>query len=134
VTLLLPDVGEGLWLQYVVNKATPQDLRLRLFQSNTTPAETDVAGTYTESSFTGYANISLTGANWTITAGAPSHADYAQQSFTSSANQTAQQVYGYYLTRVTGGELMWAERFPDGPYPVSNNGDVIKVTPYIEQA
>lgn len=133
-TLLLPDAGEGLCIGCFVNRFTPQDGRLCLFSSNTTPAETDTSATYTEATFTGYANVTLTGASWTVTNGAPTHADYAQQSFTSSAAQTTQNIYGYLVKQVTSGTIMWAERFPDGPYPISNNGDIIRITPYIEQA
>jgi hypothetical protein len=132
MTLVLPNAGEVFMLSYFVNKSAPQDLRLRLFKSNTTPAETDTTATFTEADFTGYANVTLTGANWTVTGGDPTVADYAQQSFTSSAAQTTQNVYGYYMTRVTGGELALAERFPDAPYPIANNGDIIRVTPRIE--
>jgi hypothetical protein len=131
LTLLVPNIGEDLALQYLVNKAAPQNLVLRLFKSNTTPAEADTAGTYTEADFTGYAAITLTGSSWTVVQGAPSQASYAQQTFTSSAEQTSQNVYGYYLTRVTGGELVYAERFSDGPYAIAHNGDAIKVTPQI---
>lgn len=131
MTLLVPNGGEDLALQYLVNKAAPQNLVLRLFQNNITPAETDVVGTYTEATFTGYASITLTGATWTTTPGAPSQAAYPQQSFTSSAEQASQSIYGYYLTRLAGGELIYAERFTDGPYPVAHNGDVVKVTPQI---
>jgi len=131
VTLLVPNVGEDLALQYLVNKASPQNLVLRLFKSNTTPAEGDTAGTYTEADFTGYAALTLAGASWTVTPGAPSQAAYAQQTFTSSAEQASQSIYGYYLTRLTGGELVYAERFTDGPYAIAHLGDAIKVTPQI---
>lgn len=131
MTLLVPNTGEDLALQYLVNKAAPQNLVLRLFKSNTTPAEGDTAGTYTEADFTGYAAITLTGASWTVTPGAPTLAAYAQQVFTSSAEQASQSIYGYYLTRLTGGELVYAERFSDGPYAVAHNGDAVKVTPQI---
>jgi hypothetical protein len=134
MTLVLPDVGEGLMLKNFLNFTAPQDWSLRLYQNNITPAETDVASTYTVSSWTGYANVTLTGANWTVTTGAPSAGDYAQQSFTSSANQTVQQTYGYYLVQTTSGLLGWAERFSDGPYPIANNGDIIRITPHIEVA
>lgn len=131
MTLLVPNVGEDLALQYLVNKASPQNLVLRLFKSNTTPAEGDTAGTYTEADFTGYAALTLAGASWTVTPGAPSQAAYAQQTFTSSAEQASQSIYGYYLTRLTGGELVYAERFTDGPYAITHLGDAIKVTPQI---
>ncbi len=131
MTLLVPNAGEEDTLEALVNKTAATDLVLKLFKSNTTPAETDVAGDYTEADFTGYSSITLTGANWVITPGAPSNAAYAQQTFESSADQAAQSIYGYFMVRATTGVLAWAEVFPAGPYPISNNGDSIKVTPAI---
>lgn len=131
MTLLVPNNGEGDMLTYLVNKSAAENLVLRLFKNNVVPAETDTAATYTEATFTGYSAATLTGANWTVTEGAPSNAAYAQQSFTSSANQTQQLIYGYYLTRASSGRIAWAEVFADGPYSIANNGDVIKVTPTI---
>lgn len=132
MTLVVCDGGESIALRYLVNKlATPEDLVLCLFKSNTTPAEADVIGTYTEADFTGYSNITLTGASWTVSGTAPTSIGYAQQTFTSSAGSQNQSVYGYYLKRASGGELVWAERFSDGPYVIVNNGDAIKITPTI---
>jgi hypothetical protein len=131
MALVVPNGGEVIALSYLVNKASPENLVLRLFESNTTPAETDVVGTYTEATFTGYAAVTLTGASWTVTGGAPSSAAYAQQTFTSSAGSQAKNVYGYYLTRLSSADLVYAERFSDGPYAIVNNGDSVKVTPTI---
>lgn len=132
MALLMPNQGEVLTLEAIVNKTAGQNLVLKLFKSNTTPGDSDTEATYTEADFTGYSSITLTGANWTVTGGAPSEAAYAQQTFTSSATQTTQNIYGYYLVQVTSGKLVWAERFSDGPYPITNNGDIIKVTPKIQ--
>lgn len=131
MTLLVPNNGEGDALAAIVGKTAAENLQLRLYQNNITPAETDTAATYTVATFTGYANITLTAANWTVTEGAPSEAAYPQQTFTSSADQASQSIYGYYFTRVTSGRIAWAERFPAGPYAIANNGDNIKVTPKI---
>jgi hypothetical protein len=131
MALLVPNDGEVIALEALVNKAVGQNLVLRLYQNNITPAEADTAATYTEATFTGYAAITLTGSSWTTTAGAPSHVDYAQQTFTSSAGSQSQSIYGYYLTQVTSGKLVYAERFSDGPYVIVNNGDAIRVTPTI---
>lgn len=131
MALLVPNGGEVIALNYLVNKATPENLVLCLFKSNTTPAEGDVIGTYTEADFTGYANKTLAGASWTVTGGAPSTASFALQTFSSTASQTLQNIYGYFLKRVSTGDLVYAERFSDGPYPVTNNGDTINVTPNI---
>lgn len=128
---VLVNQGEDLFLKAGVNHTAPQNLRLKLFKSNTTPGETDTEATYTEADFTGYADVLLTGASWSATPGAPSQVTYAQQSFTSSADQSTQQVYGYMLVQTTSGKLVAAERFSDGPYPISFNGDIIKVTPKI---
>ncbi len=129
---ILPNNAEGDLLQYFVNRASPQDLVLKLFKNNVTPAESDTAATYTEADFTGYGAITLTGASW----GAPSEGDpttiaYAEQTFTSSADQTVQNIYGYFLVRASSGRIAGAERFSDAPYAISNNGDLIKVTPQI---
>lgn len=130
--LVVPNNGEGDALNFFVNKANPTDLILRLYTNNITPAETDVAATYTEASGSGYASVSLTGANWTITEGAPSDAAYAQQTFTfTGALGGGGNVYGYYMTRTTSGRIALAERFSDGPYPIANNGDQIKITPKV---
>lgn len=131
MALLVPNDGEVLALKNFLNFTAPQNQVLDLFKSNTTPAETDTAATYTAADFTGYAQAALTGSSWTVGAGAPSSASYAQQTFSSSADQTVQNVYGYYVRQVTSGIIMWAERFTNGPYAIANNGDQVKVTPTI---
>lgn len=131
MALLVPNNGEGDMLAYGLNKSTPENVVLRLYSNNITPAETDVASTYTEAAFTGYAALTLTGASWTITEGAPTSAAYAQQTFTRSSTGSTESEYGYYLTRASSGRIAWAERFSDGPYAMTNNGDNIKVTPTI---
>ena len=131
MALLVPNQGEDLALQALVNKTAPQNLTYRLYKNNKTPAETDTEADYTQSTFTGYAAAALTGASWSTTPGAPTSATYAQQSFTSSADQAAELAYGYYVIQATSGKLVWAERFTNGPYTIANNGDVIKITPTI---
>jgi|WetSurSiteA1Bulk_404760.scaffolds.fasta_scaffold94437_1 hypothetical protein len=129
MTLRIPNVGEGNMLEMIVNKTAPENLILKLFTSNTTPADTDTASTYTEASFTGYTAKTLAGSSWTVTPGSPSEAAYAQQTFTSTAGSQSASVYGYYVIQTTSTELMWSERFTDGPYVIVNNGDEIRITP-----
>lgn len=131
-TLLFPQEGETTVLNvFLKQTVAPETVILKLYQNNITPSATDVAGTYTEATFTGYSAITLAAATWTVVAANPSTATHAQQTFTSSANQATQQVYGYYLIGTTSGKLYWAERFSDGPYPISFNNDQIKITPKI---
>lgn len=117
-------------LANIVNKTAPENLVLKLYTNNVTPAETDTAATYTEASGSGYAALTLTGASWTIVEGGPSEASYAQQTFTSTGGGWG-NTYGYFVVEVTSGIIKWAERFTDGPYNVQNNGDQVKITPKI---
>lgn len=130
MALNFPDVGENLALEMIVNKTAPQNLSLRLFASNTTPSDTDTAGTYTEAAFAGYAAITLTGASWNNAAsGAISYS--AQQTFTRSTTGVTENIYGYYCTQVTSGTLLYSERDAAAPVAMTNNGDNIKLTPTI---
>lgn len=131
MAIVVPNDGEAIVLNYLTNKDAPEDLDLRLFKSNTTPAETDAIGTYTEATFSGYAEKALVATNWIVTEGAPSDASAAQQTFASDADQTAESVYGYYYARATSGELVAAERFTSAPFTIENNGDQILITPVI---
>ncbi len=131
MTLLVPNTGEVIALQYLTNKvATPENLVYRLFATNVTPAETDTAATYTEAAGGGYASITLTGASWTVTGGAPSTAAYAQQTYTfTGALTTNATIYGYYVVRATSTDLVLAETFT--AFTPAANGDNIKLTPQI---
>lgn len=128
MALVVPNNGEGDALDGFTGKTALSTLVLRLYSSNTTPAETDTAATYTEYTATGYAAITLTAASWTTTEGAPSNTAYAQQTFTMTG---AGDAYGYYMTRNTGGRIALAERFTGAPFSIPSGGGTIKVTPQI---
>ncbi len=129
MTVVVPNVGEILVLKNYLNNTAPQDQVLKLYTNDVTPGEGDTAGTYTEATFTGYSSAALAGANWNFTSGDPSFATYSSTlTFTSSANQTAVSVYGFYIVQGTSGLLMWSERFSDGPYSIVRNGDNIQIT------
>jgi hypothetical protein len=129
MALVVPNNGEGDAAQYFVNRASPQNLVLRLYGSNTTPAETDTAATYTEYSATGYSAVTLTGASWGAPSeGAPTSIAYAEQTFTMSG---AGDAYGYYMTRATSGRIALAERFTSAPYAIPSGGGTIAITPTI---
>lgn len=103
---------------------------LRLFKSNTTLTDALTVSSLTEADFTGYSAKALAAGGWSITPGDPTAAQFAQQSFVSTADQTAQTIYGYYLTATSGGRLQLVERF-SSPYVVQYNNDSIRVTPRI---
>ena len=129
MTLLVPNNAEQIFLNLILNKSTPENLVIRLFSNNKTPAEGDLVGDYTEVSGGGYASQSLTPGSWTVSPGAPTQATHSLVSFGFTG--AAGNVYGYFVTQATSGALMWAERFTDGPYNIANNGDEIRITPRI---
>lgn len=130
MTIMVPNTGEVIALSYLVNKAAPENLVYRYFTNNITPSETDTAATYTEAAGGGYAALALTGANWTVTGGAPSAASYAQQTTTFTGALTGNAtIYGYFVTRATSGDLVLAETFAS--FTPAANGDNIKLTPQI---
>ena len=129
MAFLMPTVGENKALEHLCNKTAPENLVLRLFQSNTTPAEGDTAATYTEATFSGYAGITLTGASWG--AAASGTISYAQQTFTHDGGGTSNSIYGYYLQQATSTVLILAERDASAPFTMDTNGDNIKITPSI---
>lgn len=131
MTLRIPNLGEDRILGMALGKYTQEaSLTLKLFSNNITPGETDTAGTFTEPTGTyGYSAKTLSNASWTITQGTPTLAAYAQQEWTFTGAQG--NVYGYFIVGTTSGNLLWAERFSDGPYNVTANGDKIRVTPRI---
>jgi hypothetical protein len=137
MTLVFVNEGEVIALEYLVNRDAPEDLVLRLFQNDVTSGltatqiealtETDM----TEADFTGYSAITLTGASWTAGSGDdPSDIGFAEQEFTSSADQTQQTIFGYYYTRATGAEMVAFEYF-DASVTVEFENDVIRITPNI---
>lgn len=133
MTILVPNPSEGTLLSAVLGVITPGDQVLRLFVSNTTPADSDVAATYTEMSTQGYSAKTLTKASWTITPtsaanAGPATGAYAQQTWTFDGTGGATTVYGYFVTDATSGLLLWAERFATSKV-VQYNGDQILITP-----
>lgn len=130
MALLFPNTGENLVLEMIVNKNAAQDLTLKLFKSNTTPAETDTAATYTEADFSGYVAATLTGSSWG-SASSGTIAYGSQQSFTHNGGGTSNSIYGYFVVQATSGTLLYAERDASAPFTLANNSDNVKITPTI---
>ncbi len=138
MALLVPNVGEVVLLSNLLAGGTLENWTLKLFKSNTTPAEGDTAASYTEADFAGYSAKTLTrsvnpGTTWGTpsTSGGTTSSSYAAQTFTSS-DATAQTIYGYFVVGATSGTLLFAERF-DTPRTIVSP-DTITVTPRLELA
>jgi len=109
-------------------------LKLRLFQSDTTPDPTTEWADLTEADFTGYVAqdlpavacagemegpaLNLDG-NWQIV--------IDQKIFAATGAATTNLVYGFAITDADD-NLLWIRRFEDGPYLIDETGDAIKIT------
>jgi hypothetical protein len=127
MTLVVPNSAEILILEYILNKGVPTELDIKLYTNDVTPAETDTVATYTEATGSGYTEQQLTPGSWSISPGNPTTSEHTQVSFTFTG--ALGLVYGYFVVRRGTGELMWAERFTNGPYNIAQSGDEIRVTP-----
>lgn len=131
MALVVCNQGENLIGKAAVGKtaaATPW--RLKLYSNNITPAAADTESTYTEVSGGGYAEISLTAANWSSVTGAPTVFSYPAQTFMFTGTFAPITVYGYYVVD-SSGKLLFAERLPGAPFTATNSGDSVEVTPQI---
>jgi len=134
--IILPDVGADIILKAFFNNVwtdfgAGKNLYLRLFESNTTPADTDTLATYTEATCAGYAQKTLSSGSWTASqVGNIQQVAYAEQTFTFTA--AGNTIYGYYVATDHGTpasqNLVYAQRFAASFTP-ANNGDQIKITP-----
>jgi hypothetical protein len=132
MTILVPSASEKDLLEFMLGVATPGNQKLKLFVNNVAPDDTYVLANLTEMSTLGYAEKTLTKTSWVAVAGStgqPATATYAQQTWTFTAG-TAVTVYGYYVTDVTTGRLIWVELFSSAKV-VQNTGDQIIITPTI---
>jgi len=129
--LIVPDVGERRMLEYIVNRAQPTELTLRLYVNSVDLlGEAVSAEDFTEASQNGYVAVQLPGANWAVsTDSGISVATYAT-GVPFNLAETA-DVYGYYVTDASG-EVMWAEEFPSAPFGLPAGGGQIVVRPQIQ--
>lgn len=146
--LLIPDAGELKLLTDLLSAG--ENWSLGLFTSNITPAESDVAATYTAAEAAGawYARKTLTrsisGSTWATTAsGAPSGSWSAESAVAKSSYNAASPqswtvsgagatVYGYFVLGATSGTLLFAEKFAASR--ILQVGDTLNVTPTFEFA
>lgn len=126
MTLLVPNSSEEKIFRMFLNMSTPEDLVLRLFSNDKTPVETDTISDYTEVTGGGYASQPLVSLSWVIVQGDPTQASQPEIIFTFTGS--VGNVYGYYVNQTTSTDLIWAERFTNGPFNIQHNNDEIRVT------
>lgn len=128
MALIVANSAELFILGYILNKQVPEDIDIRLYVNDYIPTEADTVANFIEAVGGGYAKIELSPAQWAISPGNPSVAQHPQVSWTFTGGSVG-QVYGYYVTRRTSNDLVWAERFTNGPYNIQSANDQIRVTP-----
>ena len=112
-----------------VGKASPQDLTLHLYTNNLVLKESTIVSDLVQPTFSGYASAIMSGPSWTVVVGDPTVATFPDMPFLCNAPPSAPQtVYGYFVTRDGGSNLMWAEKFPI-PQIISATGERIIVSP-----
>ena|SRR6187551_2127814 len=132
MTLVVVDQAEEHFLDLIL----AVNYTLHLFKndvtSGLTAAQIDALteGSFTEADFAGYSAINLTGGSWTTTAGNPCVGSYAEQTFTRTSTGTPQTLYGYYVTRTSGGALEWFEYFTS-PFVLEFINEFITITPRV---
>ena len=133
MALVTPDVGEvSLLTEFLGNG---EDWILHLYSNDVTPNEDTVLGDLTEANYAGYSAPTLTrsvsGSTWetpTTTANVTSsrYNPSTPQSFQSSSG--TQQVFGWYATGATSGNLLMVERFATAPETIDDTTPLL-ITP-----
>lgn len=105
------------------------ELTYRLFKNNITVDADTVLGDFTESTFTGYAaKNAVAEPAPTIIAGPEAKSAGDELTWTCTADITAQQAFGMYVTftnESSADALLFAWNF-DAPTTIAFNGDVVK--------
>jgi hypothetical protein len=129
MALVLTEDGMNLMLNWTLQAtSTPENLKVRLFESSTTPATDSVLGDFTTATFTGYADITLDRSTWDNAAsvtGTPTIIYGDTLSWTCGL--VGSTVYGYLTFGAATNTLFWAELFAT-PRTLTNS-DILDLTP-----
>ena len=140
MAMMVPHEGQLQLATDLLAGGTLENWTLRLYKSNTTPAETDTVATYTTSTFTGYVDKTLTrsisAGTWqtpsltgSVLASGCGKSTYgaAAQSWSATSVET---VVGYLVFGATSGKLIQAEKFAASI--TTANPSTVTLTPSME--
>jgi hypothetical protein len=128
MSLKVPFAGSLKLLTAIITSSLSTAI-LRSYSNNHVPADGDVAATYTENTYPGYAGIALNA--WSIPALDGSNkasTNMPSQVWTGGAIITPQNIYGVYVTDA-GGNLLYAELNPAGVVSMAVAGQTYAYTP-----
>lgn len=139
MSVMIPNAAKQVWMaRALYNNAGAENLTLKLFTNNITPAETDVASTYTEATFTGYSAVTLTSSQAAGTWAAPTvSANLANSVYGTLATYTitasTQTVYGIFAIFASSLTIAFSQAFGAGKALSSGAvNDQITITPSLQ--
>ncbi len=112
MSLVTSNAGEIKMIQALLN-GSPENLNLKLYQNNYTPLATSTVPDFSEATFTGYTQQTLTVGNWstpTTNGSGEAVSNYTPVVF-SCTGGSSQTVYGYLVVGASTSTLYWAEKF-----------------------
>ena len=101
-------------------------LTICLYSNAYTPDKDSSTDSFVEVEGGGYSKKLLESSNWKIIKEEKVRIEHPE--VTWKFQTTVGQVYGYYVKDINN-QLVWAERFVNGPYDIDTFGDSIAVTP-----
>lgn len=126
MSLIVTNQAETMLLRQLTNNEKPEDLVVQLYANNVTVTSSHTEKDLEEVRASGYSSQTLDAEKWEFPKNDTSSALYPQISFTFK--EAVGKVYGYYITQKKSGKLLFAEKFPKGPFNIQRNGDQIKIT------
>lgn len=132
MAIVIADVAKIEWLKRALyGNASAENITQKLFKSATTPADSDVAATFTPADFTGYSNFTLTssqsGPTWAVPTASGNIASSIYGTTNTLTATTDQTVYGIYWVFATSGILALAQAYGVGRALIGANSDQISV-------
>lgn len=112
--MVIPDEGKNLWLDRALGRVgADTSWRIRLYQNNYTPVDGSTLASFTESTFTGYSQVTVTEGAFgaaVVTANVAEANTSSPPTYTCTGG-SAQNAYGWYMVGVTTGKVYAAQKF-----------------------
>ena len=118
-------------LQDNVTNILASGLHMHLFKNSLTLNGTEVLGSFTEATFTGYAVVTLSGFAAAAISGTQAYSTGSVATFTLTAG--SQNIYGYYVTDAADSKLYWAENDPNAPIALNTTDNTYQITPKVQR-
>lgn len=127
MAVTIPDVALVTTLEIERADFNSGGTTMHLYANNYTPVAATVIGDFSEATFPGYAPAANDPYGAAAMVGAVAEIDATEAVFTYGVGVGSEDIYGYWVEDA-GGNLLYAERFPGGPYTMALLGDLLGVT------